>query len=74
MNRPRKGNHMTIQEYISRLRQNPEFMDNVTSWQVMPARPAWYGDFPEALDGRIVETLNRVRGLRSETEEKRERH
>ena len=53
---------MTIAEYISTLRQNPRFMDNVTSWQVVPARAACYGDFPEALDGRIVDALRR-RGI-----------
>ena len=37
-------------------------MDNVTSWQVVPARPAKYGEFPEALDGRIVDALRR-RGI-----------
>ena len=48
---------MTIAEYISKLRQNPAFMDNVTSWQVMPARQARYGEFPPELDPRIVRTL-----------------
>ena len=53
---------MTIQDYIKKLQNNPAFMDNVTSWQVMPARPAVYGEFPRELDGRIVDTLKR-RGI-----------
>ena len=53
---------MTIVEYISQLKQDPAFMDNVTSWQVMPARAARYGDFPAELDPRIVQTLTR-RGI-----------
>ncbi len=53
---------MNIQEYISKLMNNPSFMDNVTSWQVLPAREAKYGRFPEELDGRIVETLHK-RGI-----------
>ena len=53
---------MNIAEYISKLRQNPSFMDNVTSWQVMPARSAKYDDFPAELDARIVGTLAR-RGI-----------
>ena len=53
---------MTIQEYIKSLMNNPSFMDNVTSWQVLPARAAKYGDFPAALDGRIVDTLKK-RGI-----------
>ena len=48
---------MTIQEYISKLKNDPFFMDNVTSWQVMPARQARYGSFPESLDGRVIEAL-----------------
>ena len=53
---------MTINEYIKTLRNDPVFMDNVTSWQVLPARAARYGDFPAGLDGRILETLKR-RGI-----------
>ena len=37
-------------------------MDNVTSWQVVPARQAKYGKFPASLDPRIVATLQR-RGI-----------
>ena len=53
---------MTIVEYIKKLQNNPAFMDNVTSWHVMPARPAAYGEYPPELDGRIVETLKK-RGI-----------
>ena len=53
---------MTIAEYIKKLQNNPAFMDNVTSWHVMPARPAVYGEFPPELDGRIVRTLKK-RGI-----------
>ncbi len=53
---------MTIAEYISRLQNNPLFMDNVTSWQVVPARPAVYGEFPKTLDGRVIDAL-RMRGI-----------
>ncbi len=53
---------MTIAEYIKKLQNDPAFMDNVTSWQVLPARPARYGEFPAELDARIVETLRR-RGI-----------
>ena len=48
---------MTIQEYISKLKNNPLFMDNVTSWQVMPACEARYGDFPATLDARVIGAL-----------------
>lgn len=53
---------MTIQEYISKLKNDPFFMDNVTSWHVMPAREAVYGAFPSTLDARVIGAL-RHRGI-----------
>lgn len=50
---------MTIGEYIEKLKNNPAFMKNVTSWRVMPERRARYGAFPETLDARVIETLRR---------------
>ena len=37
---------MTLIEYIEKLKNNPAFMKNVTSWQVVPERKARYGEFP----------------------------
>ena len=48
---------MKIAEYIRRLQNNPLFMDNVTAWHVVPARPAQYGEFPASLDPRVVAAL-----------------
>jgi len=53
---------MTISEYIEKLKNNPAFMKNVTSWRVMPERRAVYGDFPETLDSRVVDVL-RAKGI-----------
>ena len=53
---------MNIAQYIAKLKQDPAFMDNVTSWQVVPAREARYGEFPQELDRRIVEALGQ-RGI-----------
>ena len=53
---------MDVSTYIRKLKNDPQFMANVTSWQVTPARPARYGAFPAGLDSRIVETL-RARGI-----------
>ena len=53
---------MDVSAYIRKLKNDPQFMANVTSWQVTPARPARYGAFPAGLDSRIVETL-RARGI-----------
>ena len=49
---------MTLIEYIEKLKNNPAFMKNVTSWQVVPERKARYGEFPEDLDPRVKQTLH----------------
>ena len=53
---------MTVSEYIKQLKNNPGFMENVTSWRVTPARPARYGEFPASLAPGIVDAL-RKRGI-----------
>ena len=50
---------MTIAEYIAHLKNSPSFMKNVTSWQVVPAREARYGEFPASLDRRVIDALHR---------------
>ena len=42
---------MDVSTYIRKLKNYLQFMANVTSWQVTPARPARYGAFPAG--GRI---------------------
>ena len=49
---------MTLIEYIEKLKNNPAFMKNVTSWQVVPERKARYGEFPSELDPRVKQTLH----------------
>ena len=53
---------MDVSAYIKKLKSNPEFMANVTSWRVNPPREACYGSFPGELDSRIIETLKK-RGI-----------
>ena len=53
---------MDVSSYIKKLKSNPEFMANVTSWHVDPPREAHYGQFPECLDSRIIDTLKK-RGI-----------
>ncbi len=48
---------MNVSEYIVKLKNDPQFMDNVTCWHTMPSREAQYGDFPAGLDSRVVEVL-----------------
>ena len=49
---------MTLIEYIEKLKNNPAFMKNVTSWQLVPERKARYGEFPKNLDPRVKQTLH----------------
>ncbi|MGI6240175.1 MAG: DEAD/DEAH box helicase, partial [Christensenellales bacterium] len=48
---------MDVREYIEKLKSDAAFMQNVTSWRIVPAREARYADFPGALDPRIQNTL-----------------
>ena len=48
---------MTVAEYIQHLKNSPEFMKNVTSWQVLPSRAAKYGAFPESLHPGVISAL-----------------
>ena len=57
-----RGERMNLRQYIQSLQNDRAFMENVTNWQEMPARPARYADFPDALDERIVNVLNK-RGI-----------
>ncbi len=45
---------MTVAQILDKLAHTPEFRDNVTHWQVLPARPAQYVDFPPHLNGQLV--------------------
>ena len=48
---------MNLEQYLTALRNDPSFMANVTSWKVLPPRPAKYADYPENLDPRVIEVL-----------------
>ena len=53
---------MNIDQLIGRLKADPAFMENVTSWVTIPASEGKYADFPSSLDARIREVLIR-RGI-----------
>ncbi len=53
---------MTTAEYIQHLKNSPDFMQNVTSWSVMPSREARYGVFPDSLEPGVLAAL-RSRGI-----------
>jgi DEAD/DEAH box helicase domain-containing protein len=48
---------MSLEETLERLRFDPLFMENVTAWERLPARPAHYADFPTNLDQRLLAAL-----------------
>ena len=54
---------MNTEQLLTYLRNDPAFAANVTHWEVLPARPAQYADYPEGFDGRLREVLTE-RGVR----------
>ena len=44
------GGTMAIQQALDRFRMDRNFMNHVSAWEVLPARPASYAPFPPALD------------------------
>ena len=53
---------MNVAQILDRLRQDPDFRINLTTWKVIPAREGDYASFPEWLDERIRGVLER-RGI-----------
>ena len=54
---------MNLDQLLDQLRNNPAFMQNVTHWETIPAKPARYAPFPEDMDPRIPPVL-RERGIK----------
>ena len=53
---------MPLDALLSRLQLDPKFLNRVTAWQRIPARPARYAPWPEALDIRLPLAM-RARGV-----------
>ncbi len=53
---------MDVNDVLSQLRADREFMRDVADWQRAPATDARYAPFPAALDARVVDALRR-RGI-----------
>jgi len=53
---------MNVSQIVDRLKADPQFRQNLTSWKTMPARPARYGGFPKELHPKLVEGL-KARGI-----------
>ena len=48
---------MNTGQLLTYLKSNPDFISNVTHWQVMPARPAKYADYPDDFDPALRAVL-----------------
>ena len=48
---------MNLEQLLGRLKSTPDFMQNVTHWEVVPAHEAQYEPFPDTLDPRIPPVL-----------------
>lgn len=53
---------MNLAQYLSQLRQNEAFMQNVAHWREVPAREARYAAFPENMDPALQKALE-ARGI-----------
>lgn len=53
---------MNVAQVVDRLKGDAEFRRNLTVWRTLPARPARFAPFPEALDTRLVNALQQ-RGI-----------
>lgn len=48
---------MNTGQLLDYLKHNPDFASNVTHWQVMPARPAKYDDYPDGFNPALRAVL-----------------
>ncbi len=55
---------MNLDQLVESLKHNDSFMQNVTHWETIPARPARLAGFPEGIDPRIPAVLQK-RGVQS---------
>ena len=53
---------MNVEQLAQTLRQNTDFMENVVRWEELPARPAAYAEYPDGLDDRLKQLLEK-RGI-----------
>ena len=48
---------MNLSQLLERLKSDPFFMENVTAWRTVPARPASYAPWPGDIDPRLPQAL-----------------
>ncbi len=50
---------MTLEQILESFRTRPRFAPQFTAWRTLPAKPAQYTAFPQALDPRLAQALAR---------------
>jgi DEAD/DEAH box helicase domain-containing protein len=53
---------MNLEQIVDMLERTPEFMENVTRWEKLPACEAKYAPFPERIEPKLVDVL-KSRGI-----------
>lgn len=60
MQLPMKHDLSPLEKILSIFKNNQEYSNNITHWQIMPARPAKFTDFPDELDHRLLASLTSI--------------
>ena len=50
---------VNLPQLLEKLKLSPDFMENVTAWRTIPARAARFATWPEGIDSRLPQALNR---------------
>jgi len=50
---------MNLEQMLDSMKASRKIMDNITSWVTIPAREAVYEDFPDFIDQRIINALEK---------------
>ncbi|MFQ5865989.1 MAG: DEAD/DEAH box helicase [bacterium] len=49
---------MNLPQILDQLKTDPDFMANVTAWQVLAAQEAQYSDFPANMQASLIQAIN----------------
>ena len=53
---------MNVDQVVERLKSDPAFLANVTTWRYVQPRAATHAEWPAAIDTRLIEAL-KTRGI-----------
>jgi len=51
-----------LAEILKQWKDDPEFMNNITRWEIIPAEEGTFSDYPDFLEGELIAALQR-RGI-----------